>query len=411
MKVLIADKFDKSGVEELRAAGCDVTHDPELSGDALVDAIRQTGCRLLIVRGTKVSEAALTASDELGVVVRAGAGYNTIDLAAASRRSVLVANCPGKNAVAVAELTFALILGLDRLVVENTSDLRDGRWNKKRYAKALGLKGRTLGVVGLGTIGCAVVQRALAFEMTVVGWSRSLTTEKAEQLGLIACESPADVASRCDVLSVHVAASPETKGLIDADVLSRLKHGAFVINTARAEVMDYKALAVAASERELRVGLDVYPDEPTTGETEFRCAIAQSGGIVYGTHHIGASTDQAQEAIAVETVRMVKVYLKTGRVENCVNLCRKSAARYVLVVRHRNRPGVLAYTLNAISHANVNVEEMENVICDGAESACAQIKLHAPLGDALLREIRDGNEHIFAVSFASIDDRTNASTP
>ncbi|MCH7596578.1 MAG: hydroxyacid dehydrogenase [Planctomycetes bacterium] len=411
MKVLIADKFEESGVEELRAAGCDVTHDPELSGDSLTAAIKQTRCRLLIVRGTRVTEAALTASDELGVVVRAGAGYNTIDLVAASRRSVLVANCPGKNAVAVAELTFALILGLDRLVVENVTDLREGCWNKKRYAKARGLKGRTLGVVGLGTIGCAVVQRAAAFEMNIVAWSRSLTAEKAERLGLIACASPAEVASRCDILTIHLAAAPETKGLIDADVLNRLKAGAYVINTARADVMDYEALAVAAGERDLRVGLDVYPDEPATGEARFRCAIAHSGPIVYGTHHIGASTDQAQEAIAAETVRIVKAYMSTGRVENCVNLCQRSAARYVLVVRHRNRPGVLAYTLHAISHAGVNVEEMENVICEGAESASAQIKLDAPLDDALLREIRDGNEHIFAVSFASIDDRSDADMP
>ncbi len=402
MKVLIADSFETDGVEELRRAGCDVFYEPKLDGDPLRDAVARTNCAVLIVRSTTVTEPMLSAGAALSIVVRAGAGYNTIDVAAASRRSILVANCPGKNAVAVAELTFGLILALDRRIADNVADLRNGKWNKKLYSQARGLKDRTLGIVGMGPIGEAVARRARAFEMGVAAWSRSLTDERAEQLGLLRCHSPADVAACCDILSIHLAATPETKGIISAQVLNRLRNGAYVINTSRAEVLDYEALATAVAQKDLRVGLDVFPEEPSAGEAEFHASIVNCGGVVYGTHHIGASTEQAQSAIAAETVRIVKEYMRTGRVENCVNLCERSRARYVVVVRHRNRPGVLAHTLNEISHAGVNVEEMENVICAGAESACAQIKLAAPLPQEALDRIRKGNEHVLGVTFAEV---------
>ncbi|MEK6797912.1 MAG: NAD(P)-dependent oxidoreductase [Planctomycetota bacterium] len=402
MRVLIADSFEDFAVSSLRELGCEVTFQPGLTGNALKDAVLQTRCQVLIVRSTVVNEAMLNAGEHLGLVVRAGAGYNTIDVAAASHRSILVSNCPGKNAVAVAELTFGLILALDRRIVENTVDLRNGKWNKKDYGKARGLKGRTLGILGLGRIGEEVARRARAFDMPVLAWSRSLDPQRAAALGVTQCDTPQQVAEKCDVLSVHLAAGPQTKGLINADVLNRLQPGSFVINTARADVLDHKALAAAVKERRLRVGLDVYPGEPTGGEAEFHAEILHAGGVIYGTHHIGASTDQAQTAIALETVRIVTVYMRTGQVENCVNLCARSPAKYVLLVRHRNRPGVLAHTLNEVSQAGVNVQEMQNVICDGAEAACAQIKLDAPLTDSVLHRIKSGNEHVLGLSLSSI---------
>ena len=404
MNILIADKFQDSAVEALRQAGCNVEYDGSLDGDALKEAVIKTECAVLVVRSTKVTEDILAASGKLNVVVRAGAGVNTIDTKAASLRSVLVANCPGKNSVAVAELTFGLILALDRRIVDNVRDLSDGTWNKKEYSKARGLKGRTLGVVGLGKIGEAVVKRAKAFEMNVAVWSRSFTPQRAKELDVIFCDSPADVASRSDIFSIHLAAAAETKNIINADVLNRLAPGSYVINTARADVVDYKALEMIMKEKGLRVGLDVYPDEPKAGDKDFKNKALIAGGGVYGTHHIGASTDQAQDAIAQETVRIVNHYMKTGQVENCVNLCAKSPARYVVVVRHRNQPGVLAHALGAIRHAGINVEEMENVICDGAESACAQIKVDSPLPDEVLKLIETGHEHVIGVSEFAVGD-------
>jgi len=186
-------------------------------------------------------------------------------------------------------------------------------------------------------------------------------------------------------------------------VLERLAPGSYVINTSRADVLDYAALAKAVQEKGLRVGLDVFPEEPSDGSAEFQPGILSSGGVVYGTHHIGASTDQAQDAIAAETVRIVLEYLHTGRVLNCVNLAARSRARFVLVVRHLNRPGVLAHTLNEISHAGVNVEEMENVICEGGDAACAHIKLAVPLPEEALRRIQSANANVLGVCTHQVD--------
>ena len=404
MKVLIADKLESSCVNELQAAGCDVNYDPALSGNSLKEAIAKSDCRVLVVRSTKVTADMIEAGNNLSVVVRAGAGVNTIDLEAASRRSVLVANCPGKNAVAVAELTFGLILSLDRRIVENTLDLKSGLWNKKLYSQARGLKGRTLGILGLGDIGQVVARRARAFGMMVTAWSRSLTPDRATELDVEFAETPAAVAKSCDVLTIHLASTIETRNLVNAELLDSLAPGSYVINTSRADVMDYVALSKAITQRQLRVALDVYPDEPSASDKLYPNNIIQQDGIIYGTHHIGASTDQAQQAIAQEMVNVVKEYVLSGRVRNCVNLQTIPRARYVLVVRHLNRPGVLAHTLNAISHAGINIEEMENLICDGAESACAQIMLDGPIEEATLARIKSGNEHIIAVTQARAHD-------
>src|SRR6188768_2568889 len=159
MKVLVADKFEKSGVEGLKAAGCEVIYEPDLKEDSLSQAIGASGADVLVVRGTKVTAPMLDAG-RLSLIVRAGAGYNTIDVAAASERGIYVSNCPGKNAIAVAELAFALILALDRRVADNVIALRAGEWNKKEFSKARGLFGRTLGLVGLGKIGQEMIPRA-----------------------------------------------------------------------------------------------------------------------------------------------------------------------------------------------------------------------------------------------------------
>jgi D-3-phosphoglycerate dehydrogenase len=179
MLVLIADKFEQSGRAGLAAAGCEVLYQPGTKDQALVQAIAAAKPDVLVVRSTKVTEPMLDAGP-LKLVVRAGAGYNTIDVAAASRRGIYVSNCPGKNSIAVAELAFALILALDRRVADNVIALRKGEWRKEEFSKARGLYGRTLGLVGVGRIGSEMVPRARGFGMPVVAWSRSLTLARAE---------------------------------------------------------------------------------------------------------------------------------------------------------------------------------------------------------------------------------------
>ena len=416
MKVLIADPFETSGLEGLAAAGCEVVFDPALKDDELATALQETRAEVLIVRSTKVSAAMMDAGD-LALIVRAGAGYNTIDVAAASARGIYVSNCPGKNATAVAELAFGLILALDRRIPDNVAELRAGRWDKKEFSKARGLRGRTLGLLGFGSIAQELARRAQAFGMDVVIWSRRFETNAdadantdlrrygldptSRESRVSIVSTPREVASLADVLSVHVALGPETRGLVDAELLGALKPGAFFVNTSRAEVVDHDALADAVRERGIRVGLDVFPDEPTTGTGEYALDLLALPGV-YGTHHIGASTEQAQEAIAAETVRIIRSFKETGHVPNCVNLTRRTPATHLLVVRHHNRPGVLAHVFEHLRAEGINVLETENVIFEDAVAAVARINMDGAPAKSRIEDIAAGNGHILSVQLVEL---------
>jgi D-3-phosphoglycerate dehydrogenase / 2-oxoglutarate reductase len=383
MRILIVDKFEPSGIDGLKALGCEVLYQTDLKDESSIAAsVKQNQPDVLVVRSTKVTASILEAGG-IKLVVRAGAGYNTIDVATASKRGIYVSNCPGKNSIAVAELAFALILALDRRIADNVISLRRGEWNKKEFSKARGLYGRNLGLIGLGKIGQEMICRAHAFGMNVLAWSRSLTPEKAEALGIKYIENPNTIARESDIVSVHVALDKSTRGFLGNDFFSSMRKGAYFINTSRGEVVDEPSLIRAIQEKGIRTGLDVYANEPSTATGEFKTPITQELNV-YGTHHIGASTDQAQEAIATETVRIVQVFKTTGKVPNVVNLARQSAATHMLVVRHRDRPGVLATVLEAVKSAEINVQEMENIIFEGAEAAVARINLgKAPSSDVL----------------------------
>jgi len=406
MRVLIADKFEQSGQDGLQATGCEISYQPGLKDDALAREVGRWQPDVLIVRSTKVTEAILSAGP-LKLVVRAGAGYNTIDVAAASHRGIYVSNCPGKNSIAVAELAFALILALDRRVADNVVELRQGQWNKGEFSKAHGLFGRTLGLIGTGRIGREMIPRAKAFGMPVVAWSRSLTPEAADELGIEHKTSPIEVAKSADVVSVHLAATPQTRGIIDSDFFDAMRRGAYFINTSRGEVVDQVALSWAVRSNGVRAGLDVYASEPAGSTGEFTDEIVKLGGV-YGTHHIGASTDQAQEAIAAETVRIVRTFQETGKVPNVVNIAKATPATCALVVRHLDRPGVLASVLDLISAARINVQEMENIVFDGAQAAVARINLETAPAMELLDQIRSSNSNVLELGLIRLDGSASA---
>jgi D-3-phosphoglycerate dehydrogenase / 2-oxoglutarate reductase len=415
MRVLIADSFEQSGIDGLTQCGCDVLSRPGLKDDALIAALEETQAEILVVRSTKVTEPMLDAG-RLSLIVRAGAGYNTIDVAAASRRGIYVSNCPGKNAVAVAELTFALILSLDRRVPDNVAELRAGNWNKKEFAKARGLFGRTLGVLGAGNIAQDVIRRAAAFGMPVVLWSRryqgvareatdvdlkELNLTDAVGLSLRIAPTPGDVASTSDILSVHLALAADTTNIINADLLAKLPKGAFFVNTSRGEMVDHAALQDAVKTRGLRVALDVFENEPTAATGAYTSPLIALPNV-YGTHHIGASTDQAQEAIAAETVRIVRTFKETGKVPNVVNLAQRTPATHRLIVRHRDRPGVLAHVFDCLRSRNLNVQETENIVFEGAQAAIARINLDGAPEPALLDTIRGGNADILELQLVRL---------
>ena len=385
MRVLIADKLPSFVTTRLEAAGCQVSTDASLSGDTLTAALAAQDPDVLVVRSTKVEAPQILGARSLSLIIRAGAGVNTIDLDAASRRGVFVTNCPGKNAIAVAELTMGHLINLDRRIADNVSALRAGKWDKKNLGKAKGLFGRTLAVLGTGRIGREVILRAKAFGMAVRAWDKALTAADAEELGVTRCATALEACTGADAVTVHLPLSAGTRGLVGREVLAAVAPGAYIINTARGGVIDEAALREAIQTRGLRAGLDVFEHEPADGAGTFDDPLHDDAGV-YGTHHVGASTDQASDAVADETARIVEVYKKTGRPPNCVNIADATPATHLLVVRHADRVGVLARILDGLREATVNVQEMENIVFTGAYAACARIACdQAPPGDFLGR--------------------------
>lgn len=318
MNILIADKFESTGIDELRAAGCEVIADASLKGDALTAAVGETRCAVLIVRSTRVTDEMLKASPNLNLVIRAGSGYDTIDVAAATERNIRVCNCPGMNSVAVAELTIGLMIALDRRIVDQTNDLRRGVWNKKEYSKARGLKGRTLGIVGLGRIGYEVAKRAAAFEMRLIYTDVFDQKRIEEELG-IRKVLLGQLLAQADFVTLHVPGGGKTEYLIGPKELAAMKPTAFLLNCSRGGIVNEAALGEAVESGSIAgAALDVYEIEPAATDTEFKDPISQVA-YVYGTHHVGASTEQAQSAVADEVVRIVRLYKETGEFINCVN--------------------------------------------------------------------------------------------
>ncbi len=393
MKVLIADKLSPKAVTALEELGATVRFEPDLGADDLPAALGDT--EVLVVRSTRVTAAAIEAAPALALVIRAGAGFNTIDVEAANARGVYVANCPGKNTDAVAELTIGLLVAADRRLVDAAVALRDGSWRKKEFGQAAGLKDRTLGLIGFGAIGKAVARRAAGMEMRLLVWSRSLTAERAKTFGVGYAATPLDVARQADAVSLHIAAKPETKHLVNREFLEAMKPGAILINASRGEVVDTAALKDAIKAKNLRVALDVYADEPSGGQADF--ADTELAGMVTGTPHIGASTDQAAEAVAAETVRIVRGYQQTGRPPNTVNLCARTPATHHMVIRHYNRVGVLASIFDGLRHEKINVEEMENIIFADAQTASCTILLDNEPSAQAVQAIRQ-NENVLQVS-------------
>lgn len=318
MRILIADEFPGDAIAELRAGGHEVESSPALDADGIEAALG--GYQALVVRGTRVTATAMEASDDLDLIVRAGAGTNTIDVAAATVNSVVVCNTPGRNAVAVAELAMGLILAIDRNIPDNIVELRDGVWNKKQWSQTRGLKGRTLGIVGFGDIGAEVARRAAAFGLAIVTVDRSGRSEAAlERLAQLDVTTVPDLEGLfavADIVSFHVPSVAGTAGMIGRELLEYVRPGTVIINTSRGEIIDEEALLEVIEEKDLRLGVDVYLNEPGAGEKTFDSEFARHPRV-YGTHHIGASTDQAQRAVAEEVVAVIHSF-STGHIRNQV---------------------------------------------------------------------------------------------
>jgi len=389
MRLLIADKLHARAIEELRALPLEVEYVPDITAEQL--EARLPGFGVLVVRSTPVTAKAIEGARELNLIVRAGAQVSTIDVRAASRRGVYVANCPGKNAAAVAELAFGLMIALDRRIVDATGSLRAGRWQRAEYGKAEGLLGKTIGIAGLGAIGREVALRARAFGLEPLAWGRAPSATRAKEMGIPFVSSLDELASRSQILTLHLALSDRTRGVVSERVLGKLPRHAMLINTARADLVDQAAMLRAVHERALRVGLDVHDAEPKGKDAYeakgFDVAASADGGFVYGTPHISASTDQAQLAVATEAVRVIRSFLLEGNVPNVVNVVNASSARFLLVIRMLDKVGTFANVLNVIKRHGINVEEIANTVFEGGGAACAKLRVASRPSEACLHEI------------------------
>jgi D-3-phosphoglycerate dehydrogenase / 2-oxoglutarate reductase len=398
MKVLIADSFPDQYVSQLNAFA-EVFYNPKLKAENLSHSI--AGIDILVVRSTVVTDECINNSDRLSLIIRAGAGVNNINIKAANKKGIFVANCPGKNSIAVAELAMGLICSLDRFIPDNVLDFKNGVWNKGQYSNAEGLFGKTLGVVGTGQIGTELITRAKAFGLNIIAWSRSLTDEKAANLGVTPVSDLKSLFETADIVSLHLAQTTGTKKIISAELINSMKKGAFLINTSRAGVVDEEALINALKEKRIYAGLDVFNEEPEGKEGSFSSKFI---GVpnVYITHHIGASTEQAQNAVAEETLNITKTYYERGEVLNWVNHAKFSQAEYQLVVRHYDKPGVIAKVLNLLHDEKINVQEIENLIFEDSETACCTIRLEKKPTDNLVSEVNSYKDEIINASLVKL---------
>jgi D-3-phosphoglycerate dehydrogenase len=380
-KVLIADKFPEEYIRQMKDSDLEVIYSPKLGENDLPEAAKDV--EILVVRSTVVNADTINKSSQLNLIIRAGAGVNNINITAANQKGIYVANCPGMNSIAVAELAMGLIISLDRRIPDNVADFRNGIWNKGEYSKAEGLFGKNLALVGFGNIGKEVAKRAIAFGINVYAKDIiKIENERVKEFSELDKVLPI-----CDIISIHLPSTLQTKGLFNKQVFSYFKPGALLINTSRADIIDEDALLDAIKEKNIKVAFDVFKGEPEgkTGEVKSKL---QSSPNIYITHHIGASTEQSQNAVAAETVRIIQKYINSGVIEHWVNKSKITAAKYQLVVKHYDKPGVLASILDIIRKKGINIEEIENVIFDGGLAACCTMKLKSEVTSEMLSEMR-----------------------
>ncbi len=377
MKILIADKFQKDYLSALQALGHEISLKPELSAEDLPSVIKGYEC--LIVRSTKVTAKAIEASDDLSLIIRAGAGVNTIDIEAAAKKAIFVTNTPGKNSLAVAELAFGLMLAIDRKIPDNVFDLRNSIWNKKKYSNAEGICGKTVGIVGMGEIGIAFADRAKVFGMNVIVFDpiailskSSKIVERLNDRVFSFVATIEELAKNSDIITFHVPSNPHTRRMINRDFLNNVRENAILINTSRGDIVDDEALIEAMNAKNIRVGLDVFNNEPLESAGKFETALSKHPNV-YGTHHIGASTEQAQDAIAAEVVEILKNF-ELGTVMYPVNIEMRPITKHTLILRIFDKVGVLASVLGLLKDQGISIQQMDSKVFNG--EVTQQIVLH-----------------------------------
>jgi len=394
LKVLVADKFPDKYIQQMKDLDLDVIYNPKLGEKDLPQ--EAVDVDIIVVRSTVVNEETINYGKKLNLIIRAGSGVNNINIAAANKKGIYVTNCPGMNAVAVAELAIGLMISIDRFIPDNVSDFNKGVWSKDKYSKGKGLKGKTLGLIGVGNIGKEVAKRALAFEMNVYG--KDIT--RIEGVQIKDFSEMDQLLPLCDIVTIHLPSTPQTKGLFNKKMFSYMKNGAYLVNTSRQDVIVEDDLLEAIKEKNIRYACDVFKGEPESKSGDVSSKL-QNNPNIYVTHHIGASTEQAQDAVAEETISIIKKFVHSGVIDHWVNRAKITDAHYQLVVKHYDKPGVLAGVLDIIRSGKINIEEIENIIFEGGIAACCTMKLQNAATAEMLKNISE-NSNVISVSHVEI---------
>ncbi len=313
-KVLVSDKLSETAVQIFRDRGIDVTFEPELGKDKerLLQVIGDYD-GLAIRSATKVTEKLLNAAKKLKVIGRAGIGVDNVDVPAASRRGVIVMNTPFGNAITTAEHAISLMMAVARQIPQANESTHAGKWEKSRFM-GTELTGKTLGVIGAGNIGSIVCDRALGLKMKVIAYDPYLSEERARQMGVTKVELD-ELLARADFITLHVPLTDKTRNIISAEAIARMKPGVRLINCARGGLVDEAALAEALKSGHVAgAAFDVFAEEPARNSPLF--------GLpnVVVTPHLGASTREAQENVAIQVAEQMSDYLLTGAVTNALNM-------------------------------------------------------------------------------------------
>jgi D-3-phosphoglycerate dehydrogenase / 2-oxoglutarate reductase len=317
-RVLVTEELAARGLDAMRAGGLEVDQRLDLTPEELRDAVRDAAA-LVIRSATRVDDTLLAAAPELVVVGRAGIGLDNVDVDAATRRGVMVVNAPQSNVLSAAEHTLALLLAQARNVPQADADLRRGEWNRSRW-EGVELHAKTLGIVGLGRVGVLVAQRAHAFGMQLLAYDPFVSADRARQLGVQLVPALDELVRQADFLTIHLPKTPDTIGLVDAELLTHAKPTLRIVNTARGGIIDEAALAEALREGRIAgAAIDVWATEPTTDSPLFKLA------NVVVTPHLGASTAEAQDKAGQTIAEQVVLALRGEFVPYAVNLAATEA--------------------------------------------------------------------------------------
>ncbi len=393
-RVLVDDQFEPEGIKALQHLGLEVELINQPERHSLSRTIREFDPEILIVGAAPVTSEVIESATSLRLIVCTADHAMSVDVVAASAHGIAVAVCPRAFALANAELAWSLLLATDRELVGQTTDLRSGQWKDETYSTAMGLQGRTLGLIGSGLVIESIAERARSFGMHLMAWSPvNAESQSDSRASLPRAESAVAVAEDSDFIIVHARGFDDIAKHVGSTFCRALRPGTVLVITAGLREFPESTLIEAMEDRKVRIGVALDP----TFEPDFMPSgvFLRAKGLS-AIHRMGASTIQARRAVAKEAVETIARYHRTGQPIHCVNRAATTPANTLLTIRMRNQPGVLAHVFYILGQAKVNVEEMENAIYEGHRAACARIQLDSPLSEDMLHAIRANHAVISA---------------